>query len=68
MNDIDETSLASAGEMARSLNRSTYGVKKALSRLGIQPKKVIGGISYFERETAMARLAEQMRSPNSTKP
>ncbi len=52
-----------AGELARRLQRSSYGVKKAIQRAGIDPVQVLGGISYYDpgiEET----LAGFMRAAN----
>lgn len=60
----DEPQLQTAGELARTLKRSSYGVKKALRRLGVEPAKVLGGISFYEPALALRTLKEEMRSPN----
>jgi len=60
----DEQQLTTAGELARTLNRSTYGVKKALKRLGIHPEKILSGTSYYDRAEALRILEKEMRSPN----
>lgn len=67
MNHIDETpTLATAGELAKALNRSSYGVKKALSRLGVSPKTVLAGTSFYERKLAIGKLKSEMRAPNNS--
>lgn len=60
----DEPQLQTAGELARTLERSTYGVKKALKRHKIEPAAVLGGTSYYEPTVALRTLREEMRSPN----
>ena len=52
-----------AGQLARRLDRSSYGVKKAIKRLGIHPKLVLGGISYYDTGIEKT-LAQVMRAPN----
>ena len=65
MSTTDEgETLATAGELARTLERSTYGVKKALRRLQIFPDRILGGISYYPRKESLAALEKEMRSPN----
>lgn len=65
MNDIDETPLVTAGELARELSRSSYGVKKALKRLGLSPSRVLAGTSFYDRKEALGKLKSEMRAPNS---
>jgi hypothetical protein len=60
----DETVPVTAGDLARKLGRSSYGVKKALMRLRIEPTAVLGGTSYYDEESAMELLKKEMRSPN----
>lgn len=55
--------LMTAGQLAKNLNRSSYGVKKALKRLGIHPEAVLNMVSYYPA-TAEAALADAMREPN----
>lgn len=55
--------LLTAGELARRLKRSRYGVKKALHRLKIQPALIMAGISFYP-EQALTTLAATMRQPN----
>lgn len=52
-----------AGQLARRLQRSSYGVKKAIQRLGIEPKQVLGGVSYYDAGVE-ATLTKVMRAPN----
>lgn len=67
MNCNDENTLVSAGDLARELGRSGYGIKKALARLGVSPTHVLsGGTYYYDRKTALAKLESAMRAPNST--
>lgn len=55
--------LLTAGQLARRLQRSSYGVKKAIQRAGIEPVLEIGGISYYNPK-AEETLAKVMRGPN----
>jgi hypothetical protein len=59
--------LLTAGQMAANLKRSRYGVKKAIQRLGIDPKLMLGGISYYEPAIEKT-VAEAMRGPNLQTP
>ena len=52
-----------AGQLARRLQRSSYGVKKAIQRQRILPVQVLGGISYYDPGIEKT-LAEVMRAPN----
>jgi hypothetical protein len=66
MNLTDEsTTLVTAGDLAKEISRSRYGVKKALKRLGILPRTVLAGISFYHREDAIGALKSEMRAPNS---
>lgn len=65
MNRNDETKLVSAGDLARELGRSSYGVKKALMRAGIKPSVTLSGTAYFDHSTALAKLNETLRAPNA---
>ena len=55
--------LLTAGQLARRLHRSSYGVKKAIQRQGILPVQVLGGISYYDAGIE-ATLGQVMRGPN----
>lgn len=65
MNEIDETLLATAGELAKELGRSAYGVKKALKRMNVEPRHSLRGTAYFLREPALEKLGSEMRAANS---
>lgn len=65
MNCNDESTLVSAGDLARELGRSSYGIKKALKRIGVEPTHTLSGTAYFDRKDAIARLEPAMRAPNS---
>ncbi len=53
-----------AGQLARKLKRSRWGVKQTIDRLEIQPQQTLGGVSYYSAKT-LARLEEAMRKPNA---
>ena len=55
--------LLTAGQLARRLQRSSYGVKKAIQRLRIDPVQVLGGISYYDAAIEET-LGKVMRGPN----
>lgn len=59
---LDE--LITAGQLARRLKRSRWGVKLTLDRLEIEPQQTLGGVSYYPT-TTLARLQEAMRKPNA---
>lgn len=59
---LDE--LITAGQLARRLKRSRWGVKLTLDRLEIPPEQTLGGVSYYPAAT-LARLQEAMRKPNA---
>lgn len=54
-----------AGTIARAIGRSTYGVKKAIRRLKIEPVQVLAGMSFYD-PSIQSILEESMRSPNSS--
>lgn len=53
-----------AGQLARKLKRSRWGVKQTIDRLDIKPERTLGGVSYYPAAT-LARLEEAMRKPNA---
>lgn len=61
----EDTTKATAGMLAKEIERSTYGVKKALARSGVKPILKIGGTQYYDREEALEAL-RSMRAPNSS--
>lgn len=62
-NENDET-LMTAGQLAKRLERSTHGVKKAIKRLGILPERKLGGISFY-LPTLLDTLGKEMRAANN---
>ena len=65
MKQTDESPYVTAGELAKILERSSYGVKKALARNGVRPVHVLAGTSFFNRTKALETLQAAMRAPNS---
>ena len=62
----DETKYVTAGDLAKRMKRSTYGVKSALRRLGISPIVSFKGMSLYSPDVE-ASLTDSMRAPNSSK-
>ncbi len=60
---MDPEELLTAGQLARLIQRSTYGVKKALERRGHKPRQILNGISYYDPALREVLLKE-MRGPN----
>jgi Mor family transcriptional regulator len=61
----DKPEPVTAGTIAREIGRSTYGVKKAIRRLKIEPVHVLGGMSFYDPKI-QSILEESMRSPNTS--
>lgn len=59
----DSESPLTAGELARRLKRSPYGVRNAIRLAGIRPVQVLGRISYYDPGIERV-LAEGMRAAN----
>ena len=62
MTETTDETMMTAGQLARRLERSGYGVKKALQRMGIPPVRM-GGTSYYP-SSVLDALGKAMRSPN----
>ena len=62
--NINEIELITAGELAKKLRRSRYGVKKALQRLDVKPAQILAGISFYPEMSTTTCLEKAMRSPN----
>lgn len=56
----------SCGEIARSLNRSPYGTRKAIKRLGAKPVEIRSGIPRYDSSLVHA-LRFSMRRANQSK-
>lgn len=59
----NDQTLLTTGDLAKRLNRSRYGVKKAIQRLGIAPERELAGMSFYH-PSIEAKLGQGMRGPN----
>lgn len=59
----ETTQLVTCSQLAEELDRSEFGVRQAIRRLGIQPAAVAGRIQLYS-PTIVAELRDKMRAPN----
>ncbi len=55
----------SAGQLARKMGRTPWGVRKAIKRLKLKPEQTLGGVNYYSASPTLARLEAAMRKANS---